>query len=52
MDQGAGIRIFQHPQRAVRPFFHVADPFAHIPALGGLRAAVAVEDDAAERRGR
>ena len=52
MDQGAGIGVFQHPQRAIGPLFHIADAFAHIPALGGFRAAVAVKDDAVERHGR
>ena len=46
MDQRAGIGVFQHPQRTVGPFFHIADAVAHIPALGGLGAAMAVKDDA------
>jgi hypothetical protein len=49
MDQRAGIGVFQHPQRAIGAFFHIADAVAHIPALGGFRAAMAVEDDAVER---
>ena len=36
MDQGAGIGVFQHPQRAIGALFHIADAVAHIPALGGL----------------
>ena len=49
MDQGAGIGVFQHPQRAIGAFFHIADAVAHIPALGGFGAAMAVKDDADER---
>ena len=49
MDQGAGIGVFQHPQRAVGALFHIADAMAHIPALGGFGAAMAVKDDAVER---
>src|SRR5580704_19009019 len=51
MDQGAGIGIFQHPQRAVGALFHIADAVAHIPALGRFGAAMAVKDDAVERLG-
>ena len=42
MDQRAGIRVLQHPQRAIGAFFHVADPVAHVPALSGFRAALSV----------
>ena len=49
MDQGTGIGVFQHPQRAVGTFFHIADAVADIPALGGCGAAMAVKDDTAER---
>ena len=52
VDQGAGIGVFQHPQRAIRAFFHIADAFPYIPALGGFGAAMAVEGDADERLGR
>ena len=38
MDQGAGIGVFQHPQRAIGTLFHIADSLAHIPALGGFGA--------------
>src|ERR1700722_5782038 len=51
MDQGAGIGVFQHPQRAIGAFFHIADALADIPALGALRSAMAVEDDPVERGG-
>src|ERR1043166_7552088 len=51
MDQRAGTGVFQHPQRAIRGFFHIADAGADIPALGGFGAAMAVKDDAVERRG-
>jgi hypothetical protein len=36
MDQGAGIGIFQHPQRTIGAFLHIADAMAPIPALGGF----------------
>ncbi len=45
MDQQAGIGIFQHPQRAVRGFLHIADAMADIPAFRGFGAAMAIEDD-------
>ena len=48
MDQGAGISVFQHPQRTIGALFHIADAVAHIPALGGFRAAIALKDDAVE----
>ena len=48
MDQRAGIPVFQHPQRAIGALFHVADSVSHIPALGGLGAAMAVKDDPVE----
>ena len=51
MDQGAGIGVFQHPQRAIGSLFHIADAVAHIPALGGFGAAMAVKDDTVERPG-
>src|SRR5579859_2424815 len=49
MDQGAGIGVFDHPQRAIGAFFHIADAVPDIPALGGFGAAMAVKDDAVER---
>jgi hypothetical protein len=49
VDQGAGIGVFQHPQRAIGGLFHIADALAHIPALGGFGAAMAIKDDAVER---
>src|SRR5437867_12960686 len=49
MEQGAGIGVFQHPQRAIGGFFHIADAVAHTPALGGFGAAMAVKDNAVER---
>src|SRR5260221_2502298 len=52
MDQGAGIGVFQQPQRAIRGLRHIADALAQIPALGGLGSAFAVEDDASERMAR
>src|SRR4051812_47589439 len=51
MDQSAGIGIFQHPQGAVGALFHIPDAVAHIPALGGFGASMAVKDDAVERSG-
>ena len=39
MDQGAGIRVFQHPQRAIGTLFHIANALAHIPALQSCAAA-------------
>src|SRR5215510_6536796 len=36
MDQSAGIRVFQQPQRTVGRLFHIANTFADIPALGRL----------------
>src|SRR6266545_722138 len=44
MDQGAGIGVFQQPQRAIRGLRHIADALAQIPALGALGSAFAVED--------
>src|SRR5262245_50254604 len=32
MDQSAGIRVFQQPQRTVGRLFHIANTFADIPA--------------------
>src|SRR5262245_43062867 len=52
MDQGAGIGVFQHPQRAIGALFHIADAVADIPALGGFGAAMAIKDDADKRLGR
>ena len=49
MDQSARICIFQHPQRPIRPFFHIANTIPHIPALCGLRAPMAVKENADER---
>jgi hypothetical protein len=43
MNQGAGIGVFQHPQRAIGALFHIADAFSHceswpvLPALGDDR---------------
>jgi hypothetical protein len=51
MEQGAGIGVFQHPRRTIRALFHIADAVAHIPALRGFGAAMAVKDDAVERPG-
>ena len=51
MDQGAGRGVFQHPQRTIGAFFHIADTLAYIPALRGFGAAMAVKYDAGERRG-
>ena len=48
MDQGAGIGIFQHPQRTIGAFFDIADAVTHIPAFGGFGAAMAVKDNAVE----
>ena len=48
VDQGAGIRVFQHPQRSVGSLFHIADATADVPALGDFRATMAVEEDASE----
>jgi len=42
MDQGAGVGVFQHPQRAIRSLRHVADALTDIPPLCGLRATMAV----------
>ena len=39
MDQGAGIGVFYHPQRAIGGLRHIANGLAHIPALGHLGAA-------------
>src|ERR1043166_9137407 len=49
VDEGTGIGVFEHPQRAIGAFFHVADTVADVPALGGLGAAVSIEDDAVQR---
>ena len=51
MDQGAGVGVFEHPQRAVGAFCHIANALTHTPAFGHFGAAMAVEDDAVERRG-
>ena len=51
MDQRAGIGVFQHPQRAIGAFFYIADAVAHIPAIDGFGAAMAVKGDADERHG-
>jgi hypothetical protein len=48
MDKSTGTGVLQHPKRTVRGFFHIAQPMPHIPALSGLGAAMAVEDDAVE----
>ena len=40
VEQRAGIRVLEHPQRAVRADFHVADAVADAPALGRLGAAL------------
>src|SRR5215470_5935962 len=52
MDQSAGIRVFQQPQRTVGRFFHIANTFADMPALGRLGSPFTVEDDAIERHRR
>ena len=52
MNQSAGVGVFEHPQGAVGGFFHIADSFADIPALGGLGSAFAVEQDADDRMAR
>ena len=49
MDQSAGIRVFQQPQRTVGRLFHIANTFADIPALGRLGSTFTVEDDAIQR---
>src|SRR6185436_8495554 len=51
MDQGAGVGIFQQPQRAIGTFCHIADALSHSPALCGFRAALPIKDDAGERLG-
>jgi hypothetical protein len=51
MDQGAGIGIFQHPQRTIGAFFNIADAVVDIPALGGFGASMTVKNDAVERFG-
>jgi hypothetical protein len=48
MDQGAGIGIHSEPSG---PSSTIADAVAHIPALGGFGAAVAVKYDAVQRPG-
>src|SRR5262249_59874163 len=50
-DKSAGVGVFQHPQRAIGTFFHIADAVAYIPALGGFGAAMAIKNNAGERRG-
>src|SRR6476659_6244262 len=47
-EQAAGIRIFEHPERAVRPHLHVADFVADAPAFGRCGAALAIERDAVQ----
>jgi hypothetical protein len=39
MDQGTGIGVFQHPQRAIGPLFHIAVAYSPAPGLIFLRAA-------------
>src|SRR3954462_13232573 len=48
-EQRAGIRILEHPERAVRTDFDVADAVSDAPALCGSRAAFAVERDTVQR---
>ena len=45
MNQCAGIDVFQHPQRAIRGFFHIADAVTTVPARGGFGAAMTVNVD-------
>ena len=52
MDQCAGIRVFQQPQRTIGRLLHIANTFADIPALGRLGSTFTVEDDAIERHRR
>ena len=49
MDERADTGVFQHPQRAIRTLFHIADSLPHIPALGRLGSAFTVKNDAIER---
>src|SRR5258706_3265908 len=46
MDQGAGIGVFQLPQRAIRSHRHIADALVQIAALVGHSSAYAVSNDA------
>ena len=48
MDQGAGIGVFEHPQRAIGALLEIAEAAADTPALGGFGAAMAVKDNAVE----
>ncbi len=52
MDQCAGIFVFEYPERTIGALFHIANAAAHIPALGGFRAAMPVKDNAVERLAR
>jgi hypothetical protein len=38
-------RVLQHPKRAIRALFHIADAVSNFPALGDLGAAITVKDD-------
>src|SRR4030095_13755973 len=49
MDQRTGVGVFNHPQRTVGSFCDIADTLSHTPTLGGLGAALSIEDDAVER---
>jgi hypothetical protein len=51
VEEGAGTGVFQHPQRTVWTFFHIADAVADGPTFGGLGSAFAAKDNAVERRG-
>ena len=50
MDQCTRTGIFQHPQRPIGTLFHIAQTKPYIPAFRRLCAAVAVEDNAVQRR--
>src|SRR5258705_6662062 len=48
-EQPTRIGVLEHPEGAVRTDFHIANPVPDTPALGGRRAALAIERNAIER---
>jgi hypothetical protein len=44
MDQGTGIRVFQHPERTIGALLDITDALSYIPTLGCFGAAMAIKD--------
>jgi len=48
MDQGTGIRVFQHPERTIGALLDITDALSYIPTIDCFGAAMAIKDDAIE----